>query len=80
MAELADALRSGRSGLTPVKVQVLSLVPVTRKESPGKTEILFFCLRARVAELADARDLGSRSERSAGSIPASRTMLIISNL
>ena len=33
VAELADALRSGRSGLTPVKVQVLSLVPVTEKKN-----------------------------------------------
>ena len=42
MAELADALRSGRSVRKDVKVQILSLVPVFRQN------------KARVAELADA--------------------------
>ena len=37
------------------------------------TRFFFFALQARVAELADARDLGSRAARRAGSSPASRT-------
>ena len=38
------------------------------------TRFFFFALQARVAELADARDLGSRAARRAGSSPASRTI------
>ena len=37
------------------------------------TQLLFNNIAAPMAELADALDLGSSSERSTGSIPASRT-------
>ena len=64
MAELADALASGASGVTPMEVQILSAACYLR--------------RAAVVELADAPDSKSGGVNPrAGSTPASGIFLFV---
>lgn len=71
MAELADALDSGSSGVTPVKVQVLSLAPTgTAIREYGSPFVVFLPLSCRVSCARSALE----DERFAGPLSVCATL------